>query len=79
MTVVNRIAAGMLPLFVASGAALAQGATGAEARLQEKQITLPPVPAAVTTLTRCRWESAVPFRQHLTGAAQWQSRQRLDG
>ena len=42
-----RLIAVMLVFAAACDGALAQGAVSAEARLQEKKITLPPVPAAV--------------------------------
>ena len=46
-TLVNMCVSGMLALVVTSGGVLAQSATGAEARLKEKNIALPPVPPPV--------------------------------
>jgi hypothetical protein len=44
---VNMCVCGMLALAATSGGVLAQSATGAEARLKEKNITLPAVPPPV--------------------------------
>ncbi len=46
-TLVNMCVCGMLALAATSGGLLGQNATGAEARLKEKNITLPPVPPPV--------------------------------
>jgi hypothetical protein len=46
-TLVNMCVCGMLALVATSGGVLVQSAASAEARLKEKNITLPPVPPPV--------------------------------
>jgi enamine deaminase RidA (YjgF/YER057c/UK114 family) len=62
---------GMLALAATSGCALAQGATTAEARLKEKNITLPVVPPPVANYVDSVQVGKLLFLSGNTADAQW--------
>jgi enamine deaminase RidA (YjgF/YER057c/UK114 family) len=70
-TLVKMCVCGMLMLAAASGGALAQSATGAEARLKELNITLPPVPPPVANYVDSVRVGNLLFLAGNTADAQW--------
>ena len=72
-TLVNMCVCGMLALVATSGGVLAQSATSAEARLKEKNITLPPVPPPVANYVLCASRKiVVSCRKHRWGRVEVQ-------
>jgi len=61
----------MLALIVTSACALAQSPTGPEARLKEKNITLPPVPSPVANYVDSVQVGKLLFLAGNTAGAQW--------
>jgi enamine deaminase RidA (YjgF/YER057c/UK114 family) len=70
-TLVNMSVCGMLALAATSGGVLAQNATGAEARLKEKNITLPPVPPPVANYVDSVEAGKLLFLAGNTAGAEW--------
>ena len=70
-TLVNVCACGLVALIAMSGFALAQGATTAEARLKEKNITLPVVPPPVANYVDSVQVGKLLFLSGNTPDAQW--------
>ena len=68
---VNMCVCGMLALAATSGGVLAQSATGAEARLKEKNITLPPVPPPVANYVDSVQVGKLLFLAGNTAGAEW--------
>jgi enamine deaminase RidA (YjgF/YER057c/UK114 family) len=74
MTMKNLViicACGMLALAATSGGVLAQSATGAEARLKEKNITLPRVPPPVANYVDSVQVGKLLFLAGNTAGAEW--------
>jgi len=70
-TLKNVLVGGMLALIVTSACALAQSPTGPEARLKEKNITLPPVPSPVANYVDSVQVGKLLFLAGNTAGAQW--------
>jgi enamine deaminase RidA (YjgF/YER057c/UK114 family) len=70
-SLINMCIYGMLALVAMSGSALAQSATSAEARLKEKNITLPVVPAPVANYVDSVQVGKLLFLSGNTADAQW--------
>jgi hypothetical protein len=70
-TLVNMCGCGMLALVATSGGVLAQSATSAEARLKEKNITLPPVPPPVANYVDSVQVGKLLFLAGNTAGADW--------
>jgi enamine deaminase RidA (YjgF/YER057c/UK114 family) len=70
-TLANICVFGMLTLIAASGNALAQSATTAEARLKELNITLPPVPPPVANYVDSVRVGNLLFLAGNTAAPDW--------
>jgi len=70
-TLKNVLIGGMLALIVTSACALAQSPTGPEARLKEKNITLPPVPSPVANYVDSVQVGKLLFLAGNTAGAQW--------
>ena len=70
-TLVNMCVCGMLALVAMSGGVLAQSATSAEARLKEKNITLPPVPPPVANYIDSVQVGKLLFLAGNTAGAEW--------
>jgi enamine deaminase RidA (YjgF/YER057c/UK114 family) len=70
-TLVNMCVCGMLALAATSGGVLAQNATGAEARLKEKNITLPPVPPPVANYVDSVQVGKLLFLAGNTAGVEW--------
>ena len=70
-TLVSVFVCGMLALAATSGGALAQSATGAEARLKERNITLPPVPAPVANYVNAVQAGKLLFLAGNTAGPDW--------
>ena len=70
-SLVNLCVCGMLALAATSGGVLAQSATGAEARLKENNITLPPVPPPVANYVELCASGKLVFLAGNTAGAQW--------
>jgi enamine deaminase RidA (YjgF/YER057c/UK114 family) len=68
---VNMCVCGMLALAATSGGVLAQSATGAEARLKEKNITLPAVPPPVANYVDSVQVGKLLFLSGNTAGAEW--------
>src|SRR5258706_12762559 len=70
-TLVNICVYAMLVLAATSGHALAQSAASAEARLKEKNITLPPVPAPAANYVTSMQVGKLIFLAGKTAGAEW--------
>jgi enamine deaminase RidA (YjgF/YER057c/UK114 family) len=70
-TLVNICIYGMLALATTSGHVLAQSASSAEARLKEKNITLPPVPPPVANYVDSVQVGKLLFLAGNTAGAEW--------
>ena len=70
-TLINVCVGGMLALVATSGCALAQSPTGPEARLKEKNIILPPVPAPVGNYVDSVQAGKLLFLAGNTAGPQW--------
>ena len=70
----NGFIGGCLTLVVALGSAQAQSPIGAEARLKEKNITLPPEPAAVGNYVNAVRVGNLLFMSGTAGGSQWRGK-----
>jgi enamine deaminase RidA (YjgF/YER057c/UK114 family) len=70
-TLINVVVGGMLALVVTSTCALAQSPAGPEARLREKNITLPPVPSSVGNYVDSVQVGKLLFLAGNSAGAQW--------
>jgi len=76
-TLLNMCVCGMLALAATSSGVLAQSATSAEARLKEKNITLPPVPPPVANYVDSVQVGKLLFLAGNTAGAEWKLKGRV--
>jgi len=70
-TSMKTLAGGLVAVMMACGSALAQTPTGAEARLKEKNITLPPPPAPIANYVDAVRVGNLLFLSGTTSGRQW--------